>query len=658
MSKKSKSKLNKSPVKSGINQIDLSSNNNTVNESKSEKKTPKYLFYVIMIAIPFIFFIVLELSLRLIGYGKEIAQWVEIAPGKLVLNPDIAYRYFYTTKNIPYSNQNSFDVIKKDNSFRIFILGGSSAAGYPYTPNGDFGKYLQKKLEIIYPEKTIEVINIALTATNSYTIRDLIPGVIEQKPDLVLIYAGHNEYYGALGVGSMESIGRSRKIVNLVLYLEKFKTIKLLRNLLKWISGIFSENDNPSKTEAGTLMSRMAKEKLITYNSEIFNEGILQFKDNLSDIIKLCKDANVPIVLSTLTSNLKDQKPFVSVTDSGYPPADKIFDEAKSALADGNYEVALKKFIYAKELDGLRFRAPQKINETIYELGKKFDLPIVDVYNSFNAISPYGIVGNNLMTDHLHPTYAGYILIGQLFFQELEKHNLLPAQNAKTVKSDEEIETLLKPRLRISALDSVIAKYRIIILQNDWPFGERKSVEYMLNLFDRKNFIDSTALYVIDNKMSWEKAHRDVAMYYLRNHDYDNFIHEVRVLISQYPFIEEYYSVASEQLLNAKLYNEALEFLYKGDSLFPSAFYAKWLGIILLSRNEVDKSIFFLNKSLNYKSNDAQVLYNLAGAYLNKGMHKEALSSINNCLRVNPSYPQAQNFKLQLEKIKEKAANF
>ena len=71
---------------------------------------------------------------------------MEIVPGKLILNPDIAYRYFHSTKGIPYSNQNSFDVVKKDNAFRIFILGGSSAAGYPYTPNGDFGKYLQKKL--------------------------------------------------------------------------------------------------------------------------------------------------------------------------------------------------------------------------------------------------------------------------------------------------------------------------------------------------------------------------------------------------------------------------------------------------------------------------------------------------------------------------------
>ena len=64
---------------------------------------------------------------------------------------------------------------------------------------------------------------------NSFTLRDLFPGVLEQKPDLVLIYTGHNEYYGALGVGSMESLGSSREMVNFLLYLNKFKTASAIK---------------------------------------------------------------------------------------------------------------------------------------------------------------------------------------------------------------------------------------------------------------------------------------------------------------------------------------------------------------------------------------------------------------------------------------------
>ncbi|HVO75336.1 MAG TPA: hypothetical protein VMT35_15005, partial [Ignavibacteriaceae bacterium] len=62
-----------------------------------------------------------------------------------------------------------------------------------------------------------------MTAVNSYTLLDLLPGVLNQKPDLILIYAGHNEYYGALGVGSVESYGSSRTIIKIMIYLNNFK---------------------------------------------------------------------------------------------------------------------------------------------------------------------------------------------------------------------------------------------------------------------------------------------------------------------------------------------------------------------------------------------------------------------------------------------------
>ncbi len=648
MSKNRKSKLSKSPLKKDTNQKVLTEQFNSQQEKSDKDAKHKYLFYLIMFLIPILFFVGLEFSLRLFNYGREITQWVEIAPGKLILNPDIAYRYFHSTKGIPYSNQNSFDAVKRDNAFRIFILGGSSAAGYPYTPNGDFGKYLQKKLEIIYPEKTIEVVNIALTATNSYTIRDLIPGVIDQKPDLVLMYAGHNEYYGALGVGSMESIGQSRKIVRLILSLEKFKTVTLLRDFLQWIGKVFSSSEGNSGDQGGTLMARMAKDKLIAYNSEIFEEGVLQFEDNITDVIQICKKSNIPIVLGTLISNLKDQKPFVSVDEENYPSADKIYHEAQHEMEKGNYDSAFSKFIFAKDLDGLRFRAPEKINKVITYLGTKLNCPVVDIFAGLNDASPNKIVGDNLMTDHLHPTYEGYKLIGELYFDKLEQNGLLPKSDKRNI-TDSEIDSLLNSETKISALDSVIAKYRILILQNDWPYSEKKSVEYMLKLFNRKNFIDSTALLVIDNKSSWEKGHRDAAAFYLKNKDYGKFIHEINTLITQYPFFEEYYSYSTEQLLNAKLYDDAVPILMKGFKQFPNALYSKWLGIIALSKKKTDTAIIYLNKSLDYSNNDPQVLYNLAGAYSIKGMFREALNTIENCLRISPSYPLAQNLRIQLE---------
>ena len=649
MSKKVKNSLDPNGKKTKDRKLKKLKNERSGLGEGSKRKAPLW-FSVILILIPVLFFVLLELSLRIFNYGQDTSQWVEVAPGKLMLNPDIAYRYFHSTKGIPSSNQNSFDAIKKSNAFRIFILGGSSAAGYPYTPNGDFGRYIQKKLELLYPDNYIEVVNVALTATNSYTMRDLIPGVLEMEPDLILIFAGHNEYYGALGVGSMESIGKSRTVVNLVLSLEKYKTVTLLRDILKWIAGIFSGGEDGNSTQRGTLMSRMAKDKLIALNSKTFNEGIVQFEQNLSDVIEMCKFKNIPVVLGTLTSNLKDQKPFTSVSYDNLPLADEIYSRATETLSAGNPDLALKQFLYAKDLDGLRFRAPEKINENIITLGKQFNCPVVDIYNSFNYISPDSIVGNNLITDHLHPTLAGYKIIGKLYLQTLEENHLLP-DTGQTRMSESEIDSLVDASIGISKLDSVVAKFRILILKNDWPFSEKKSVQYMLKLFNVKNYIDSTALKVIDNTSSWEQAHRDVAAFYLNKKDYTNFTSEMSTLIAQYPFIKGYYSYTTKQLLNAKLFNEALPFLVKGYNTYPNAFYSKWIGIISLSQNKTDDAIYYLSKSLEYSGSDPQVLYNLSGAYSKKRNYREALQTINKCLQISPSYPQAENLRVQLERI-------
>jgi lysophospholipase L1-like esterase len=385
-----------------------------MSKSKEIKKTrTPFWFYIVLAAIPLVFFIMLELALRIFNYGDDYTQWVKISETKLVLNPDYTRKFFFTTRSVPYSNGDVFDINKKEGSFRVFILGGSSAAGFPYTPNGDFGRYLQKRLEIIYPDRVIEVVNLAITAINSYTLRDLIPGVIEQHPDLVIIYAGHNEFYGALGAGSMESVGSSRSIVNTVVFLNNFKITQLVRNSLKFFSSLLTSDDD--KTRGGTLMARMAKEQLIPYKSDIYNYGIEQFTGNMRDILEMTKEAGVPVILSTLASNLKDQPPFISVREGNYPPAEEIFKEAEKFFAEGKFEEAESLYVYAKDLDALRFRASEEINRIIIKMSKEFNYPLADIAAVFNNESPAGIVGNNLMTDHLHPDLAGYQLMGKAF---------------------------------------------------------------------------------------------------------------------------------------------------------------------------------------------------------------------------------------------------
>ena len=314
------------------------------------------------------------------------------------------------------------------------------------------------------------------------------------------------------------------------------------------------------------------------------------------------------------------------------------------------YEQADSLFRYAKDLDALKFRAPSEMNKIISKLGKEFNYPVVFPDKIFNEVSPQKIVGNNLMVDHLHPNLDGYHLLGKIFFDEMLKDKLLPKSSSRNIPVEIQ-DSLTISNLYFSRLDSTTGKYRILILKNDWPFSKKKSVSYMLKLFNPKDFIDSLALKIIDSRVPWEKAHREAASFYLHKGDFKNYGYELSVLEDQFPFIADYNEIAAKDLLNNHRYDEAYPFLVRMHKNKPDAFSAKWLGIIDLSKNKFLSAIKYMENSLKYSNDDPQVLFNLAGAYAKMQKFDLALKRINDCLKINPNFPKAANLKNQLVQI-------
>jgi len=566
-----------------------------------------------------------------------------------MLNPDVSGRYFFNTKDLPQSNNDAFDIVKRENAFRVFVMGGSSAQGFPFSPNGTFSRYIRDRLELIYPNKYIEVINLGITATNSYTIRDLIPGVLEQKPDLILFYAGHNEYYGAFGVGSTENIGNSRELVNFLIWINKFKSVELIRSSVTAVMTVFNSDAEKDTHRGGTLMARIVKEQLIPYNSESYNVGIEQFEGNFEDILQMTNDAGVPVVIGTLVSNLKDQKPFISIGNDSNEFADTVFLKAHQQLKLGNTNLADSLFRFAKDLDALRFRAPEKINEIIKILAEKYNCGFIDVDSVFNEKSPDGIVGNNLSVDHLHPTLSGYLLMGKIYFEAMTINGFLPSDKHLQFSGDQQ-DSIVVNNFAFSRLDSSISNIRLIGLLNDWPFVESPDFSF-IKKFKLNDRIDSIAFKIAVENMNWEKGHREAADWYLSKRDYQNFAKEFQVIVSQYPFKLSDYDYAASQLINVKEYDLAYNFLQKRFKETPDAFSAKWLGNINLNRRNIDEAIKYLSASIEYDKTDAQTFYNLAGAYIQKKEFKNSLRSIEKCLSINPDFPNAKSLKVQLTEI-------
>lgn len=630
-----------------------------VNEKKPELKTPKVenerkppkWFYAVPFLLPVIVIILLEFTLRTFNYGRNIETWIPYhpeLPGKLVLNIEVASKYFLTTKGIPSSIFDPFDAVKKPGTFRVFVLGESSAAGFPYEPTGSYSRYIRDRLQLVYPKQNIEVVNVSMAAINSIVIKDMLPEILKQDPDLILLYVGHNEYYGVFGAASQSLFAGNKTMVSAMLYLNEFKTVQLLRNMFNTVSFWFK---GKGKDNGATLMARMASNNLVPYKSKLYQAGLTQFEGELSDIIQMIKEKNVPLIMGTLTSNLKDQPPFISINEKESESADNYFKLAQESLKNGNAVEAKKLFIKAKELDALRFRAPEEMNDIIKELAGRNQIPLVDFESAFNNESENDIVGNNLMVDHLHPTLHGYQIFGKLFFEAMEKNNFQPSAEKINI-SDEEQHALVVKNFPFSRLDSTIANYRLLSLKGDFPFNKDGRSKTLLDFVKLTDYNDSLAYKVVEQNYYWELAHKKLATYYLGQKNYTGFMNEYSALIGQFPYTIGLYEKVVQVLLESQKYSEAYSYLEKYYRLQPDAFCTKWLGTINLFNNNDDLALRYLKESFSFNSRDAQLLWNLSGVFVKKKDYANALLFVNKCLEVERNFPGAAQMKMQLEQAK------
>jgi tetratricopeptide (TPR) repeat protein len=240
--------------------------------------------------------------------------------------------------------------------------------------------------------------------------------------------------------------------------------------------------------------------------------------------------------------------------------------------------------------------------------------------------------------------------MGKLYFEEMRKKNFLPS--GKPIQINDQIQdSLTHAKFKFSKLDSLIAEYRIIVLKNDWPFVDKKNKSDLSVLIKPEDFIEKTAFEVINNKITWEFAHRKVAGWYLAQKDYTSFKYQMDVLILQFPVIVEYYDFVSNELLKLGKYDEAYNYLLRRYNIKRDAYPSKWLGIIDLSKNRIETAIMYLEESLKFDRSDPQVLYNISGAYSFKQEYQKALEAIKKCLVMDHDFPNAVELRDQLQAI-------
>ena len=636
--------------KLNLNEKDVQDFVDEIREPLSLKK--KVAFYAITLSIPLLFFVILEVVLRSVDYMGNTELFIDpdIPSNEYYMpNPNFTARYFFYTRTIPNPSSDVFLKNKPENAFRVFAMGGSSAAGYPFGYNGTFSRVVDDMLTDAMPEKEIEVVNVATSAISTYTLFDQVDEILEHKPDAIMIYAGHNEFYGALGVGSNENLGGFPGFVRFYLKLQRFKTFMFLREMIvnsgQWLTSTFSDE----KPLTGTLMERIISDQSIELNGPEYELAMIQFRSNMEAIIQKFADEDIPVYISTIASNVKDQPPFVSIDEQQNPPAGEIYQNASELLQNGDTLQAREQFEYAKDLDGLKFRAPSDINEIIESLpGTYTNTTLVPTHNSYEAASPDGIIGNNLMLEHLHPNQTGYFMMGEVFAKSL----LSDLRDQGEISGEVSEPRAYFKQMYITDFDNRIVHHRLRTLKQGFPFVIDGSVNPYQFSYNPEGIVDSLAFGVVHENIRWDAAKVKLGSHYEKQGEIEKALLEYEGLIRNQPWNDSPYVFAAQMLINQNNFTAAEPYLRKAYKLAPrEAFITKMLGSIELNKGNAEEAIRLLEESRQINPKDPQMLYNLSGAYGTNRQFDKALEVANQVNELNPNYPGIQQWKQQLERI-------
>lgn len=613
-----------------------------------------WLFRGLALLLPAAFFFVVEILLRAVNYGGTLDLFIS-APADYadyyIGNPHVGRRYFFMQSTIPDPPNDIFLKKKPQHGYRIFVLGESTTAGYPYGNNIMFSRILHKRLQDAFPERHIEVINTAMSAVSSFTMLDYMDEILARQPDALLIYAGHNEFYGALGVASTESLGRFHSLVKLYLKLQRFKTFLLLRDLLaKTRNGLGRLLGGEAAGDpSGTLMERMVSEQTIAYGSTLYEMGRRQFAANLRGIFARARAANVGVIVSEVVSNVRDQKPFVSIATDTLPPAEQVFQAAQKLAQQHDWAAAKAAFYRAKDLDALRFRATEDFNALIHQVAGEYGVPVVPMKACFESASPQELIGNNLMLEHLHPNAEGYFLMAGAFFDAMRAHGFIAAQWDTTALKPAQY---YRDTWGFTPLDSAYAALRIRILKGGWPFQPKAAPNRALVDYHPATRAESLAVKIWTEDSDLEHGHVEMAEYYERRRDYEKAFQEYNALICATPMNSSPYLKAANVLILMQRYGEALQLLYASQKLEDTPFANKWVGQILLNEGKIKEGLPYLEKAAQQAPNDPQLLFNLSGGYALDAQYQKARALLARLDKINPDFPGAADLKRQLERVK------
>jgi lysophospholipase L1-like esterase len=451
-----------------------------------------------------------ELGLRLFGVGGEPSQqdpfagFSQVVPmfepatrddGVHVYRMSRAREISAMGHFLDLEPQREFLAQKPPGTFRIFVLGDSSAAGVPYGTGYAFSTWLARRLEGELPDMRVEVVNAALPGYASRRLLIAAHEVAAYAPDLVIVYNGHNEF-------------AERRFYAPLLDMDPrvFRAWEALAHTRLWgllsrFASRFRPSSEPAESRALTDDRTAGREMFSVIEERVNGHGYatprerayetLLYESNLGSIVRTLRAAGAHVMLLTLTQNFANWPPAASAHREGLSAGDlatwtrEVADgdrllearDCEAALAAyaralsiddtfgdlrfrvaqceeelGQFDAARAEYRVASDLDQVPQGAPTAFNDEIKEVARKEGALLADVDTAVAVASAHGLVGDDLIVDSLHPNIRAHQIIAETIAKTLRASGVPVPPERWTVGDyrDPDPETLYtaNPRLR------------------------------------------------------------------------------------------------------------------------------------------------------------------------------------------------------------------
>jgi hypothetical protein len=628
------------------------------------------LFSLIPAALLVFLLFLTEMALRQFVPSLSSPFLIQLPDSTLQVNRGYLDRFFpVSSPLIPELKPAKVRDPKPPGLFRVLCLGESSMFGVPYEMTANIPAIFRKQLRHALPGRDIEVINLASSAINTNVIKELAEESLALHPDLVLVYTGHNEFYGPDGVGASFL---ERHLPFLIAWKYRLRDLSLVRLIQKAIRGVTAQNPGERN-----LMKQVSNNARVALDSDDAARIFRLFEINLGDILRTYAQKKIPVLVSDVTSNLMfspfaypavasmDRIPAAMDSNNLGEAEDLVnkrmaSDSANALLwywrgrldfAAGKSVAARAALSRARDLDLLKFRAPERINEITRRVCSQMEVPCISADSLFAGLSPGGIPGYNLFWEHLHPKVNGYYEIAELFFREAARRHLVPEVGTPS-------RTLLPfntDTLGICWLDLAYGDLSISGLTSRWPFQNLTVVPAVFPSSPAGP--REIALEVYKKEMGWSEGLIKSAADFRQLRMFRAAATTYQAMLDEYS--EGYYTryllgtvlKDSGDVAGAALQYEASIRLNPG---YP---YARVdLGLIEINRGNLDAAQMQLTKALELsgkqespKALQASIYYGLGAVAANKGEYQEALLDLDRSLQLSPSYIPARMLRDALQ---------